>query len=659
VAYYHIPKQFRNKFDVPGKRGIFVGYSRDRIAYRIYDITKNIVIEERAVKFDEKLKGSEFITKNSESYLWNVENLSQFNFSNLEAETEINPCEGNQSEINDTKSLQNETGNDQEIEKSNHELSPKLRRSERIKNKTTANLALRSKSEENNSIPGNYEQAINSTKHNQWKIAMQKELESMNKHNVFEIIKRPKNVKIIKSKWIYSVKTINDEEIYKARLVAAGFNLIKNKDYSESFSPVVNIESFRLLISLAAKLNLSVRFFDVKTAYLYGDIEETVYMEIPPGYEEQFGKNNVCKLKRSLYGLPQSGRNWHIKLKNELKRIGLNPLASDNCVFIISNETDFFAICIYVDDLAIFSNNSKLCEEIILKLRETFELNETTENSKFLGIEVLQNENGISLSQTHYIESLISKYGLENCKKANTPITKGEDRCFNPTDDLVNQTEYQEIIGEILYLANRTRPDLAFVASYLSQFNKRPEKRHYTLAKRVLKYLNATKNNVLFYDRENGFLNCCADASWGNGEGGKSFSGCVIMIGNSLLTWKSRKQKCVGLSTCEAELLAIADVARELTWTLNMLTELKCENFVKRPVVLYSDSQSAIDWLNSGKSSNKTRHVNLKFHFVKDLIESNTIKTKYINTNEMISDFLTKAVTFDKLLFSMKKICLM
>ncbi|XP_042909028.1 uncharacterized protein [Parasteatoda tepidariorum] len=213
---------------------------------------------------------------------------------------------------------------------------------------------------------------------------------------------------------------------------------------------------------------------------------------------------------------------------------------------------------------------------------------------------------------------------------------------------MVNQTQYQELIGELLYLSNRTRPDLAFVMSYLSQFYHKPEKRHFNLAKRVLKYLNGTKDKKLFFSNKSGLLNAHADSSWGNAENGKSFSGEIVMLGDSLILWKSNKQKTVALSTCETELVSLGGVCRELMWILILLKELYCSIFVKKPVTISSDNQSAIDWLNSAKSSSRTRHINLKLHYVKDII-GKIIKVEYVQTDEIIADFLTKAVTFDKL----------
>ncbi|GFU59006.1 retrovirus-related Pol polyprotein from transposon TNT 1-94 [Trichonephila clavipes] len=425
-----------------------------------------------------------------------------------------------------------------------------------------------------NNVPNSYFEAENSANWKNWKLAMENELDSLDKHKVWEIVQKPAKSKLIKTKWVYSLKQDDAGKNikYKARLVAAGFNQIKNIDYSESYSPVVNIESFRLLIALAAKLKLNVNFFDVKTAYLYGDLEETVYVLPPPGYEKLIGDDKVCKLKRSIYGLPQSGRNWYMKIKGELENFGLKQLASDNCVFIKSVNQSVLILCMYVDDLAIFCNNDKMYEDIV---------------------------------------------------------------------------------------TNRTRPDISFVISYLSQFNHNPEKRHYNLAKRVLRYLMGSKNKKLFYENEFGILNASSDASWGKAENGKSFSGGVVLLGNSLILWKCRKQKSVSLSTCEAELFSISEICKDIIWTVNLLTELKCEQFINNAVTLNSDSQAAIQWIKGTRSSNKSRHMNLRFHFIKDLIEYTVIKLEYVQTKFLIADFLTKAMNVEKLEYSMQKIALL
>lgn len=364
---------------------------------------------------------------------------------------------------------------------------------------------------ENIPIPRNFNERSSDNWEN-WKDAMENELASLNKHNVWDVCERPKGVKIVKSKWVFSTKRDETNKVkYKARLVAAGYNQIKNQDYAESYSPVVSIEAWRTIIAIAAKKNLNLRFFDVKTAYLHGKLEETVYLEPPTGFEERFVNGKVCKLKKSIYGLPQSGRNWYFKLKEELLKNGLKPLASESCIFTNNHETCFFVFTSYVDDFTTIDNDSSVCEKILNSLRKEFEVIETTQSKIFLGMRVECDENGISLSQTEYIEKLLNKYGMSECKPVSTPIVTGGDKINENEKYDINK--YQELVGELLYLANRTRPDIACVTSYLSQYNHCPEKSHYTIGKRVLRYLSGTKYKRLHYDRKFGLLKAYSDAS--------------------------------------------------------------------------------------------------------------------------------------------------
>jgi len=683
IAYYHIPKNARNKLQPSGKKAIMVGYSRERVGYRLFDLKDRSIREERNVIFDEHIKGSCFLNerkRDENDYRnWNIENIiNTLNNDNIntdrDTETEIRSDEqsvdNNQDRESDSEDNLNRdvdrfqvAGNrrgrpkgstlaeglrqKEETLRNREELLIKegVRRSERLEKRYHAQIAGSIR------IPHNFDEAYDGENWKYWEKAMLDELDSLNKHDVWDIVERPKDIKTIKSKWVFDIKEDNENGgiRYKARLVAAGYNQIKNKDYDESYSPVVSIDTWRALMAIAAKKKLNIRFFDVKTAYLHGRLKEIVYLEPPPGFKKGFENGKICKLKRSLYGLPQSGRNWYLKLKEELLKNEFKTITSDSCVFVKYDQTCFFVLSSYVDDFTTLDDNNQNCDRIINSLRKEFEIKETTESKKFLGIKVENNEHGIYLSQTEYIEKLLSKYGMSECKSAMTPIITGEDRTSNEDNEKCNVDSYQELIGELLYLANRTRPDITFVTSYISQYNHSPEKRHYMLGKRVLRYLNGTKNKCLYYDRACGMLRAYSDASWGNAENGKSFSGGAVFIGNSLISWKGKKQRTVGNSTCEVELFAVSEIVKDIMWLQNMLIELRCTEYISEPLNIYCDNQATIQWLKNAKSSTKIRHVNLKFHFVRDEVEKGRINVSYINTSNMIADCLTKSVSKEKL----------
>lgn len=363
VAVYHVFKGARNKLQPSGKKAIMVGYSRERVAYRLYDIERNVVFEERNVVFNETHKGCYYLKKEGKNEIKTNETLDIEDFFNITDDVELNNSSNNKNEIdlgrrydaeNEEEEFSDVDNNGQDRDEPTENkisdrfseeritkigrpkgltLAESLRRrqgrlderEERLRNEGVRRSSRLNKEyaqlADSLNTPRNLIEALNSDKCEYWKRAMKEELKSLNERDVWCICERPKGIKIVKSKWIFSNKRSNDNEIkYKARLVAAGYNQVKNKDYDESYSPVISIDAWRALMALAVMKNLNIRFFDVKTAYLYGDLQETVYLELPPGLEDRYGSGRVCKLKKSLYGLPQSGRNWYFKLKSELQK---------------------------------------------------------------------------------------------------------------------------------------------------------------------------------------------------------------------------------------------------------------------------------------------------------------------------------------------------
>jgi len=261
----------------------------------------------------------------------------------------------------------------------------------------------------------------------------------------------------------------------------------------------------------------------------------------------------------------------------------------------------------------------KIVDRIINSIRKEFEVKEITESKKFLGIKVKNTEHGICLNQVEYIEKLFSKYGMSECKSIMTSIIAGEDRTSNEDNEKCNVDLYQELIGKLLYLANRIRPDITFVTSYLSQYNYCPKKRHYMLGKRVLRYLNGTKNKCLYYDRAWGILKAYSDATWGNAENGKSFSGGAVFTDNSLIFWKGKKKMNRWELDLWSRIICISEVVKDIIWLQNMFIELQCTEYISEPLNIYCDNQATIQWLKNAKLSTKTRHVNLKLHFMMKL----------------------------------------
>lgn len=317
--------------------------------------------------------------------------------------------------------------------------------------------------------------------------AIKKEIEAMEYHKVWKIVPRTKEMKTIKSKWIFNLKdTLNSgTEKYKARLVAVGCSQREGIDYTESFSPVLKIESFRALMAIANTKKMCIKQYDIKTAYLYGSLDKPVYMEQPEGFIYRKKEDYVCKLEKSIYGLPQSGRYWNDEFDGVLRNVGLKNIPEDPYVYKLVRGGQILIIGIYVDDCIVMGTNEAIIEEIMSRLKERFKIVEVQGKLKFLNIEIDQTPKGIYLSQGGYVNKILKKYGLEDCNITRTPVAHQQNLDEYEDSSQVDKTIYQEHIGSLMYLSTGTRPDISFAISHLSQYCRDPRKIHLEAVKQV------------------------------------------------------------------------------------------------------------------------------------------------------------------------------
>lgn len=307
-----------------------------------------------------------------------------------------------------------------------------------------------------NNEPQTYEQAIKSEDHEKWQQAMNEEFESLTSNQTWELVEKPKDKRIIDCKWIFKIKqnTKGVVERYKARMVARGFNQEYGVDYDETFSPVVRFTSIRLILSIAAQQNFKVKQFDIKTAFLYGELEEEVFMKQPVGFDDGSGK--VCRLIKSIYGLKQASRCWNIKFKSFIEEFGFKACESDPCVFISEKNGDIVILAIHVDDGLITGNNTKVIDSVITHLQQQFEV-KSMELGCFLGIEIEQLSNGsIFVHQSAYAQKVLAKFSMENSNEVGIPADPNQvlDKC-NDSNEI--EYPYRQLVGSLMYLAVATR----------------------------------------------------------------------------------------------------------------------------------------------------------------------------------------------------------
>jgi hypothetical protein len=489
--------------------------------------------------------------------------------------------------------------------------------------------------------PVNYQQA---SQHDCWVKAMNAELEALKQNKTWIFVDAPPHVKPIGSRWVYKIKHKADGTIerYKARLVAKGYNQIEGIDFFETFSPVAKITTVRTLIALAAMNSWHLHQLDVNNAFLHGDLQEDVYMSIPQGVHHS-NPNQVCKLLKSLYGLKQASRKWYEKLTGVLLAQGYHQSVSDHSLFTLKHDNMFTALLVYVDDIILAGNSLDEFQRIKQLLDTQFKIKDLGQLKYFLGIEVAHSKVGITICQRKYCLDLLHDTGLLGAKPAKTPLDNSVKLHQDTTQPYKDIAGYRRLVGKLLYLTT-TRPDIAFVTQQLSQFLSSPTQTHYDTACRVVRYLKGSPGRGLLFRRDAQLqLLGFTDADWaGCLDTRRSTSGYCFFLGSSLISWRAKKQHTVSRSSSEAEYRALSFASCELQWLVYLLTDLNVQ--CVKPPVLYCDNQSALHIAANPVFHERTKHLEIDCHFVREKLQQGVFKLLPIHTKSQLADFFTKAL---------------
>ena len=641
VAYSHIPKEERKKLDCKAKRCVFLGYGENVKGYRLYNPTNRKILFSRDVIFNERKFGLQ-----EESSSTATDSPLTTEPVRLEDGIESS-C---QSDHDDGKESEHESEDNSPITTTSD-----VRRSDRNKKipdrygvwvnaTTTGRYPVE---------PENFSEALTSPEKDEWRNAMNKELLSLKTNDVFDLVKLPENKKAIGCRWVFKRKIKEDGSVerYKARLVAQGFSQQPGRDYDETFCPVVRYESIRYVIAMASQMGMMLHQMDVTSAFLNGELEDEVYMKQPTGFTVKGKEQYVCKLKRSLYGLKQAPRCWNTTLDQHLKRMGFEQHSSDPCLYTSGQKDDLFIIAVYVDDLMLATRNEKKMDEVKESLAAQFQVKDLGELNYLLGVAVKQDHsNGsIWIGQPTYTSNILDRFGMMESKAVATPVSSSKLVQATDDDELVDKELYQSAIGSLQYLLTMTRLDIAFALSNVAKFNSNPTKDHWTAVKRIFRYLRGTQMFGLLYKRLPKEQECVgySDSDWaGDLNDRKSTSGYVFTVGGGAISWKSKKQSCVALSTAEAEYIALSQAAQEAVWLRSLYVNLKLE--MTAPTVVYEDNQSAICIAKNPQSHGRSKHIDIKYHFIREQVQQKTIEVKYCKTEDMIADLLTKGLGKEK-----------
>ena len=515
-------------------------------------------------------------------------------------------------------------------------------------------------------IPKNYQQAIESPNKKQWLEAIHKELMMMKRRGVWKIVELPKGRKTIPCKWVFDIKRKADGSIerHKARLVACGYSQKAGIDYNETFAPVAAAKTFRTMLSIAAHRGLKLIHIDVKSAYLHAPLTERIFMEIPLGLEipssvrggggEAGGSGRgagtlCCELKMALYGLCQAGREWHLLLARELEKLGLQAIEADECLFVMDlSDNDYFIAIVYVDDIAVAYKKQRTFEKFLTALKAVVEIGSVENLQWFIGIHVQQTDGLIKINQERHILDALKEFRVEDCKALRTPaVIQRLSKQDCPTEGSEEQRKmkaipYRRLIGILVYLATCTRPDIAYAVSELGRFLENPGLKHWQAAKMVLRYLKGTTTLGITFEREKRLSlrgHCDADYA-GDEDTRKSTTGYVFQIQGGAISWRTGRQKSVTLSSTEAEYVALAEATKEVVHLRRLLAEIGEDQ--DEPTVVYEDNQSCIALAKSDRRKQRTKHIDVSRHFIKQYLDDGTLSLQWKEGKSMVADILTK-----------------
>lgn len=489
--------------------------------------------------------------------------------------------------------------------------------------------------------PTSFVEATSGSDADLWEQAIKLELDALERNDTWDVVEKPENRKEIASKWVFKIKRKADGSIerYKARLVAKGFTQRPGFDFDETFAPVVRHDSLRLLIAIAANKGWVPQQLDVMSAFLYGNLREEIYMTLPEG-QRIHGK--VAKLKKCIYGLKQSPREWYERLIDFLGGLGFKISNFDPCV-LVHTEDNFF-IAVYVDDLTLFGPPGLLMSRVKCQLKSEFAITDMGDLHWLLGIQIKFSRTGIELSQTAYIDKILDRFGMSDCHPTVLPIDKSVTfRKSNPDEVLEDITTYQRIIGSLMYLVTGSRPDLVYAVTFLSQFCHAPNQQHLKAAKRVLRYVKGTRTLCLKYPYNSGiYVEGYSDSDYGNClDTRRSISGYIFKVGKCVVAWRSSKQRSVATSSTEAEYMALSKAAKQFLWLKTAFADLRLPN---PPMAMFCDNTSAIEIASNNKISDLSKHIDTHYHWIRELVHEKIVPIMYVNTKENPADMCTKGL---------------
>jgi hypothetical protein len=496
-------------------------------------------------------------------------------------------------------------------------------------------------------------EAYNGPDSDQWWKADQEELKALESQKTWVMVKLsevPRGTQILTSKCVRRRKFNADGTVsrYKSRICARGFMEREGIDYNEVFAPVVKFTSLRTLLSIATAMGWEIHQVDVDTAFLYAPLEELIYMFLPDGMEQydENGELLVCQLLKSIYGLKQSPRNWNQYIHDWLVKHGFHQSANDPGIYIHVESGALLAL--YVDDLVIAAKDIEVIRQFKKDFSATFKIKDLGELAWCLGMEFTRDrQQGTStLSQRKYTYDVLDQYRMLDCNPVGVPYDETRRVNNNVKLEVDMSKIFRSMVGSLMYLAVATRPDIAFSVNQLARVMSAPDEFHWESAKKVLRYLKGTMNIGITFSggiNNDNVLVGYSDSDWGSCPvTRKSTTGYVLMLNGGAISWNSKLQTTVAISTMEAEYMAMCATMQEGVFLRQLLKDMNFEQ--TDPTDIKEDNTGTISLAKKPVITNRSKHIDIKFHFVREKVEERVFCTPHVGTGDMVADALTKAI---------------
>ena len=679
-CWYNLRKSQVDKLDPRAREAVMIGYARGVRGYKLWDVAECKVVVSRDVKFDEdgqcdlsdavsvdvendlgievKIEGHDDNSDaDDQDQLDDLDN--QFPPTGVESTADHGASDVQEDEPVDPDYVPESMDTDgidtpAELTSTNAQVPVTPRRSSRSRRAPgawwSAATALVSTSVKLDD-PKSFAEAVSCSAGPEWMKSMTAEHNSLMENKCWKLVPRPTDANVVSCRWVYKTKEEQTTEgtlgtRLKSRLCARGFSQIEGIDYSETYAPVAKMTSIRVILDVVAELDLELEQMDAITAFLNGDLKELVYMEQPEGFEQGDPRKIVCLLLKAIYGLKQAPRQWYAKIDDFfVQTLGMERNPADDCVYVRRKGGHILIIALYVDDLLIACSNKALLAETKAQLSSRFKMKDLGESKIILGMDISRDRSlrTLSLCQSRYAQKVIDRFGMTSARGLPTPL----DADVDFTQPAAPCTEpYREAIGSLMYLMVGTRPDLAYAIGTLAKFVETPSELHWAAVKRVIRYVIHTKDLGLVYGgTELKPPIAYVDADWaGDHSTRRSMSGFVATMSGTAVAWCARQQEVVAMSSAESEYISMCNGARETVWLRRLVKGLLVVPYTDSATLMYVDNQAAIALAHNASVNRRNKHIDVRYHFIRQVVQDNLIELEYCPTDEMVADMLTKAL---------------